>query len=70
MSKDIHETDQQSLAAKAMQIKERGSTPPKHPAPDDQANLGTHSIPRPDYPPSGAFDAEGQTPCARAIKER
>lgn len=71
MTDDQSELDQKSIALKAMRIKERGAKPADYPTADDEANMGMHSIPRPDYPPSGAFDAEGQRPVLeRSRKER
>ena len=59
------------LAVKAMELKERGATAPDHPPSEDHGNVGIKSVPRPDYPPSGAFDAEGHRPVLeRSRKER
>lgn len=55
-------SDQVDLAAKALALKEANETPPHHPPTEDHADEGRESTPRPDQPPSGAFDAEGYRP--------
>ena len=63
--------DQAAMAAKAMATKQAGAEPPRHPSAGDHADEGLQSLPREDYPPSGAFDAEGQRPALeRSRKER
>jgi hypothetical protein len=62
MSHETDEASQATLAEKAMALKKAGAEAPEHPAPDDHPNQGTDSAPRADYPPSGAFDAEGHRP--------
>jgi hypothetical protein len=59
------------MAAKAMTLKKAGATPPDHPETENQSAAGFQSLARPDYPPSGAFDAEGHRPVLeRSRKER
>lgn len=71
MSNQAIEDDQASLAAKAMAVKEAGASPPDHPTAEDSSSGGVKSVPRPDYPQSGAFDAEGHRPVLeRSRKER
>lgn len=71
VSKQVFEDDQIVLAAKAKALKDAGETLPDHPIAEDHPNPGANSVPRPDYPPSGAFDAEGQRPMLeRSRKER
>jgi hypothetical protein len=62
MTDKLEEKTQPDLAARAMATKEAGAQPPRHPQADDQADEGFKSDPRPDYPPSGAFEAEGHRP--------
>lgn len=51
---------QTDIAEEALRLKNAGvRQPPKN---DDHSNEGTQPIERTDYPPSGAFDAEGQRP--------
>lgn len=71
MTSEVIENDQAALAAKAMTLKEAGATPSDHPKAEDHSTEGFQSVPRPDYPPSGAFDAEGHRPVLeRSRKER
>jgi hypothetical protein len=71
VSKPVKKDDQVSLAAKAKALKDAGAAPPDHPESEDHSNPGTKSVPRRDYPASGAFDAEGQRPVLeRSRKER
>ena len=56
------QSDQEKLAANALALKQAGDAPPHHPPTGDHADEGTHSLPRPDQPPSGALDAEGHRP--------
>lgn len=71
MSDKVIEADQASMAAQAMAVKEAGASPPHHPIQADESSDGFKSVPRPDYPPSGAFDAEGHRPVLeRSRKER
>ncbi|BAK68124.1 hypothetical protein SLG_34490 [Sphingobium sp. SYK-6] len=56
------EQDQKKLAEKALAQKEENAAAPHHPAPEPHADEGMASTPRPDQPPSGAFDAEGHRP--------
>ncbi len=68
---EANESRQVSLAGKAFELKEAGTKPPDHPVTEDHANPGSNLVPRPDYPPSGAFDAEGHRPVLeRSRKER
>lgn len=70
MSSKAIEDDQTGLAAKAMSVKAAGAAPEQAPA-QDARGKGFKNIPRPDYPPSGAFDAEGHRPVLeRSRKER
>ena len=62
MSKQASNDDQAALAARAMEVKAAGAAPPDHPAAEDHAMTGLEPNPRPDYAPSGAFDAEGHRP--------
>lgn len=55
-------TEQMKLSEEALARKKENGQEPHHPAPEDHANEGMNSTPRPDQPPSGAFDAEGQRP--------
>lgn len=52
---------QSDLSQKALDLVQDAAAP-MHPETGDTPNLGTVSLPRPDQPPSGAFDAEGQRP--------
>jgi hypothetical protein len=52
---------QSELSQKALDLVQ-AAAPPMHPETGDTPNPGTVSLPRPDQPPSGAFDAEGQRP--------
>ena len=71
MSDRVTENDQATLAAKAMALKEAGAAPSDRPPAAGSATEGFKSVPRPDYPPSGAFDAEGHRPVLeRSRKER
>jgi hypothetical protein len=64
------EDDQTALAAKAMSVKMAGAALEQAPA-QDAGGRGFKNIPRADYPPSGAFDAEGHRPVLeRSRKER
>ena len=47
---------------RALAMKQSGETPPSHPEAEDTPNEGIIPAPRPDHPPSGAFDAEGHRP--------
>ena len=62
MTDEIQSSDQAGLAAKALALKQANDEPPHHPPTGDHADEGTQSFPRPDQPPSGAFDAEGHRP--------
>lgn len=71
MKDKLAEGDQVSAAAKAQALKEAGASPPQHPIAEDRPSGTFKSQPRPDYPPSGAFDAEGHRPVLeRSRKER
>jgi len=64
-------SDQREAARHAFHTKEAGRSAQSHPAPAGTPNHGITSNPRPDYPPSGAFDAEGHRPVLeRSRKER
>lgn len=62
MTEDVKPTEQVKLSEEALALKKANEQKPHHPASEDQANEGMNSTPRPDQPPSGAFDAEGQRP--------
>lgn len=65
------EEDQAILAAKAMVAKAAGAAPQEHSLARAHDDEGFNNIPRLDYPPSGAFDAEGHRPVLeRSRKER
>ena len=71
MRNKVIEDDQAGLAAKAMATKEAGATPSRRPLTLRHGTDGFKSVPRADYPPSGAFDAEGHRPVLeRSRKER
>ena len=71
MKNELSEGDQASTAAKAMAVKAAGASPPTHPDAEDRSSPAFKSTPRPDYPPSGAFDAEGHRPVLeRSRKDR
>lgn len=53
---------QAKLSAAALDAKQANAGVPHHPETDDHPNEGAASLPRPDYPPSGAFEAEGHRP--------
>jgi hypothetical protein len=55
-------SEQAELAAKALALKEANEAPPHHPTTEDHADEGPQLTPRPDQPPSGAFEAEGHRP--------
>lgn len=60
---------QQSHAERALRMAESADT--SHiPANEPTANTGMVSTPRENYPPSGAFDAEGHEPALRRSRER
>jgi hypothetical protein len=64
-------TDQGAMARKAWATRELGLAAPDHPSAGEHGGDGLKSTPRPDYPPSGAFDAEGHRPVLeRSRKER
>lgn len=62
MTEDVKPAEQVKLSEEALVLKKANEQKPHHPPPEDQANEGMVSTPRPDQPPSGAFDAEGQRP--------
>ncbi|WP_373490847.1 hypothetical protein [Parasphingorhabdus sp.] len=62
MSENNKPSDQEKLAAKALALKQANEEPPHHPHTDDHADEGIQPDKRPDQPPSGNFDAEGQRP--------
>jgi hypothetical protein len=63
--------DQESLAKHALATKNARDPAPDHPKTEPHSHGGPLSVPRPDYPPSGAFDAEGHRPALeRSRKER
>jgi hypothetical protein len=71
VSDRVTEKDQAAIAAKAMALKEAGAAPSDRPSAAGSVAEGFKSVPRPDYPPSGAFDAEGHRPVLeRSRKER
>jgi hypothetical protein len=71
VSNKVTDGDQAAAAANALAVKEAGASAPHHPASEDSASEAFQSVPRPDYPPSGAFDAEGHRPVLeRSRKER
>ena len=47
---------------RALAMKQARETPSFHPEAEDTPNDGIIPTPRPDHPPSGAFDAEGHRP--------
>jgi hypothetical protein len=53
---------QARLSAAALDAKQANAGATHHPETDDHPNEGAASLPRRDYPPSGAFDAEGHRP--------
>jgi len=57
---DMSDKTQTEIAQEALRLKVEGT--PDRPENDDHPSEGTQAIERPDYPPSGAFDAEGQRP--------
>lgn len=62
---------QQALAQRALdQVKEGRAAGTHHPDNSPTAREGMTSTPRADYPPSGAFDAEGREPALRRSRER
>lgn len=63
--------NQQSLSEKALREKKRAGSEDAH-RPDNSATAdeGMVATPREDYPPSGAFDAEGHEPAFRRSRER
>lgn len=61
MTDIVDESSQKHLSEKAAKMKaEPGSS--KRPDVEEHADEGLNPQPRPDYPPSGAFDAEGHRP--------
>ena len=52
---------QSQIAADALARKQAGQEQNRPPN-EDSENPGHADTPRPDYPPSGAFDAEGHRP--------
>lgn len=62
MSKEKKVSDQRTLSAKALALKNAADTEAAHPATNDQPNEGMQSTPRTDLAPSGAFGAEGERP--------
>lgn len=60
-SDDTNDRPQTEIAADALRAKQ--AMPDDHRPPnDDHAADGHANTPRPDHPPSGAFDAEGHRP--------
>lgn len=59
---DPRPDDQAKLSAAAFDAKQANAGASHHPETGDHPNEGAVSLPRPDYPPSGAFDAEGHRP--------
>jgi hypothetical protein len=59
---------QQTHAERALELAQSGENhrPDNEPTPND----GMVSTPRENYPPSGAFDAEGHEPALRRSRER
>ena len=55
-------SEQMEAARHALQTKEAGRSARPHPAQADTPHHGIRANPRPDHPPSGAFDAEGHRP--------
>lgn len=62
MTEEVKHTEQTKLSEEALALKKQNDQQPHHPAPENHPNEGMNSTPRPDQPPSGAFDAEGQRP--------
>ena len=62
MVQDAKPTEQVKLSEEALALKKANEQKPHHPSPEDHPKEGMKSTPRPDQPPSGAFDAEGQRP--------
>lgn len=64
------EPSQKEIAQRALAMKKDGAAT-THPENTPTADDGLNPTPRPDYPPSGAFDAEGHKPVLeRSRKER
>ena len=70
MSSEIAAESQADLARKASAMKAAGAEIPDHPETEPHGNEGIQSNPRPDYPPSGAFDAEGQRPVLERSRKK
>ncbi len=71
MSSKVVQEDQAALAAKAVSLRDAGAKARHHPTADAHPADGFKPVPRPDHPPSGAFDAEGHRPVLeRSRKER
>jgi hypothetical protein len=56
------ESNQAKLARKALAQSQKRRSADHRPPPERHAHGGAVEQPRPDYPPSGAFDAEGHRP--------
>ena len=65
-SGDRKSEDQAAIAARVRELKQSGDKARPHPPTGRHASEGKRSIPRENYPPSGAFDAEGH----RVVVER
>lgn len=62
---------QTELSRNALTAKRRRNAAPTHPSAEPPSDAGVNDVSRPDYPPSGAFDAEGHRPVLeRSRKER
>ena len=61
---------QQDHAERALALAEANRDAGHRPDNEPTANDGMVSTPRENYPPSGAFDAEGREPALRRSRER
>lgn len=64
------DSNQTAISEEALQKKQKAENEHElpHPDPNENAGLDDANTPREDYPPSGAFDAEGQRPALQRSK--
>lgn len=63
-------SEQQAHSERALNMATEKQGDAGHPENEPAPNEGVIATPRKDYPPSGAFDAEGREPALRRSRER
>ena len=66
-SQSAQQAHAERALAQKMEMRANAATRPDN---SPSAHEGMRSTPRDDYPPSGAFDAEGHEPALRRSRER